>query len=159
MQRSLELWRASSWCCPHVLLSAARHVIAGRMFHRGGVCCGKTPAAHAMEYKMMARNPRSGGTEVWQLSLGARDPIQFSIPHTCGVIPALQCGASCQSGSAQLRLLCPSTASAESRAPLCVSSHCFILFPPATGCLQCQRDVSIINGSPLLMRSQLLQPP
>lgn len=59
------------------------------MFHRGGVCCGKTPAAHAMEYKMMARNPRSGGTEVWQLSLGARDPIQFSIPHTCGVIPAL----------------------------------------------------------------------
>lgn len=101
-----------------------------------------------MEYKTMARNPSSGGADVWQLSLSARSSSESLIP-----VGLSQCGASCQSGSACPGFLCLST---ESRAPLCVSSHCFIPFPPATGWLQCQRDVSIINVSPLLMRFQLL---
>lgn len=96
LQRSLEPQqqqqqrgcRASSWHCPHILLSPSCHVRAGRMFYRGGVCCGKTPAAQAMEYKMMARNP-SSGSSAWVPGTARNAPNLWGYPSSGNVeLPA-----------------------------------------------------------------------
>lgn len=105
---------------------------------RGGVCCGKTPAPHAMEYEMMPRNASSGGVEVWQLSLGARSSSESPIP--VGLSQLWLCGSSCQSGSAcpmcplKAELPCVSAATASSSSP-----------QPRDGC-------SVRGTPPLLMR-------
>lgn len=87
--------------------------------------------------------PGAGGTEVWQLRGESaaqpghhlprpRGPVQLSPPRTCRVIPAPAMWGFLQSSSTWPGVLSPSIASDESRAPLCVSSHYFISFPPAT---------------------------
>lgn len=120
-------------------MSSSTHILARRMFYWGAVCCGKNPAANAMEYKMMARSPRCTtcpGSRVPYSSgppllLGYRGPSNVGLPAKAAA-PGWVC---CAHQLLQLKAELPCASAAITSSPS----------------LQPQDDCSIRSTSPLLM--------